>query len=293
MQEYITPDRTANAIMQTVDSYDTFLVLEGEFDELLFRKFTDKKKNKIEIGFGYENVLKIIEILKDRSFYKVLGIIDSDFRALDEEVIELENVLTTDFHDLEMSVINSDSFENVLSFHVQKEKLVTNYQNYDKFREHLFSVLKPLSFLKWLNKKEKIGLIFKPKNVDGKHLDFSKFICNKDIKFTNIESLVKCVLNYCQGKVTLTIKEEELKALLIDYNSDLDLNHISNGHDVITLIALSLRKNVSNMNSKSIYPDQLQRELYLGYEARYFQNTDLYNGIKDWETKAKSSILTF
>lgn len=294
MQEYLTPDRIANAIMQKEDSFDSFLVLEGEFDDLLFKKFIDKEKCKIEIGFGYENVLKILEILNERSFNKALGIIDSDFRILDDEKIEVENILSTDFHDLEMSTIDSEAFQNVMNFHIQEEKLVAKYENYENFKNHIFSVLKPLSFLKWLNKKQKLGLIFKPKNAEGKALDMSKFICNTQLTFSDMKTLVKSVLNYCNGKVTLTIKEDELQRSLDEFSDDnVDVNHLTNGHDVITLVSLSLRRHISNLNSKVIPPEQLQRELYLAYEARYFQNTELYKGIKYWEEKTPAKVLTF
>lgn len=294
MVEYITPIRTANAIMQKTDSYDSFLVLEGEFDDLLFRKFIDKEKCKIEIGFGYENVLKILEILNERSFNRALGIIDSDFRVLDNEKIDVENVFNTDFHDLEMSTINSEAFQNVMNFHIQEEKLVAKYENYENFKNHIFSVLKPLSFLKWLNEKEKIGLIFKPKNAEGKVLDISKFICNTNLTFSDTKTLVESVLNYCNGKVSLSIKKDELQKRLDKFiNDNIDLNHLTNGHDMTALASLSLRKHVSNLNSKAISPEQLQRELYLAYDARYFQNTELYAKIKIWETNAPGIVLTF
>lgn len=294
MVEYITPTRTANAIMQKTDSYDSFLILEGEYDDLLFKKFIDKEKCKIEIGFGYKNVLEILEILNERSFDKAIGVLDSDFSVINGEIRNMENAVCTDFHDLEMSTINSDAFQNVMNFHVQEEKLISQYGTYDNFKKHIFSVLKPLSFLKWLNQKKNIGLIFKPKNAEGKVLDLSKFICNNSITFSDTKTLVEAVLNYCNGKVTLSIKVDELQKNLDEFIDDnIDLNHLTNGHDVITLASLSLRKHISNLNSKAITPTQLQREIYLAYEARYFQNTELYKKIKDWEAKAIATVLAF
>src|SRR5690606_37119653 len=148
-----------------------------------------------------------------------------------------------------MSTIDSEAFQNVMNFHIQEEKLVAKYENYENFKNHIFSVLKPLSFLKWLNKKQKIGLIFKPKNAGGKVLDISKFICNTHLTFNNTKTLVESVLNYCNGKVTLVIKGDEIQKSLDEFIDDtVDLNHLTNGHDVITLASLSLRKHISNLN---------------------------------------------
>lgn len=292
MLEYITPTRIANAIMQKTDSYDSFLVLEGEFDCLLFKKFIDKEKCKIEIGLGCENVLNILEILNERSFNKAIGIIDSDFRIVDFEKIDIDNVLNTDFHDLEMSVINSEAFHNVMNFHIQEEKLLAKYENYENFKNHVFGVLKPLSYLKWLNNKQKIGLIFKAKNPEGRSLDMSKFICSTNLTFSDTKTLIKAVLNYCNGKVSLVVKEHELEKSLNEVLGEkIDSNHLINGHDVISLLSLSLRKHISNLNSKAIPPEQLQRELYLAYDARYFKNTQLYKKMKHWEETRRAIVL--
>lgn len=294
MKEYITPTRTANAIMQNADSFDSFLVLEGEYDILLFKKFIDNEKCKLEIGFGYEKVVEILDILNKRSFNKALGIIDSDFRLLEEEKIEVDNIVSTDHHDLEISVINSDAFQAVLSFHIQEEKLLSKYGDYENFKTHIFSVLRPLSFLKWLNQREKLGIIFKPEEPEGKKLDISKFICPTNLTFIKLEKLIETVLNYCNGKVKITIKKEDIEKKLNDLiKNDIDVYRLSNGHDVISLLSLSLRKHVSNLNSKSISSEQLQRELYLAYESRHFQESVLYTKIKDWEAKVPARILTF
>lgn len=292
MIEYITPDRTANAIMQKSDSFSSFLVIEGEFDELFFNKFTNVDCN-IEIGFGYEKVLKILEILNERKFTKALGIIDADFRILDAEVISIDNILITDFHDLEVSVINSDAFKNVLNFHIQKEKFEKNYSSFSDLRKHLFEIIKPLSYLKWLNIKNKLGIVFKPKESNGKTLDFSKFICINQLSFLDFGTLIKTVLDYSNSKVKVAIKAETLEKDLKDFITDVDLNHLCNGHDVIELMCLSLKKHISNLNSKAVSTETIHRELYLAYESSYFQDTKLYTDIKSWEDKNQLKILAF
>ncbi|WP_312698508.1 DUF4435 domain-containing protein [Sphingobacterium mizutaii] len=293
MKEFISPDRIANAISMKGDSFNSFLVLEGESDYLLFKKFIDEEICKIEIGFGYEAVLEVVKLLNERSFNKVLGIIDKDFRELDNENIETLNILCTDFHDLEVSIINSDAFANVLTYHIQEKKLIEKYGDYNNFRNHLFKTLAPLSFLKWLNKKENLGIIFKSKNIDGKPLDFVKFICVTNLTYLGNELLIKSVLDYCNGKVKILIKEQELLVALEEvFNQDVDMYQLTNGHDLILLMAISLRKHVSNLNSKAITSEQIQRELFLAYEARFFRNSTLYSQIKEWELSSKVEILS-
>ncbi|MNE58002.1 hypothetical protein D3C80_1530060 [compost metagenome] len=181
-----------------------------------------------------------------------------------------------------------------MNIYIQKEKMDSKYESTEKFKHHIFSVLKPLSFLKWLNQRQKLGLLFKPRNPEGNTLDLSKFICSTNLTFSNTEKLIKSVLEYCNGKVQVAIKKEELKEALDKFiNDDIDINHLSNGHDVISLAAISLRKHVSNLNSKAIAPDQLQKELYLAYDSRFFENSELYKKIKDWESDIPAVVLAF
>lgn len=269
------------------------MIVEGKTDFQLFDKFIKKENCCIEIAFGNENVISVINELRSRGFQGCIGIIDSDFRLLDNEMILDENILHTDYHDIEIMIIKSNCFETVLKNYVQNEKLIEKYDNYDKFRGHLFSITKHLGYLKWLNKKLNLGLIFKPNKQDGKTIDYSNFISSNDLSFLGYEKLVESILNFCNGKVKISIKKEDILEDLSNFIQDCQLEHLCNGHDIIHIISISLRKNVSNLNARSISPEQLSQDFYLAYEARYFVSTILYKNIKEWEEKNEAIILDF
>lgn len=293
MIEYITPQRIANSILQKADSFNSFLVVEGKSDFNLFNKFVSKAECKIEIAFGNSKVIEVIEELNKRNFERSLGIIDLDFNKLEGNTCITSNVIETDFHDIEIMIINSDSFETVLSHYAKSEKIEQHYGSITAFKQHLFELTKHIGFVKWLNHKKNLGLKFKPTKPEGNPLDFTNFISINDLKFLGYEKLVESILNYCNGKVKVEIKKEELIRELKDFIEECDLNHLCNGHDLMHVISISLRKNISNLNSKSVSDEQLAKEFLLSYEARYFVNTDLYKKIKGWEELKKVTILSF
>src|SRR5689334_19952084 len=121
IREEITPERVANSIIQDKLHEGVFLIVEGESDFTFFNKFIKKPECEISIAFGNFKVIEAIEILDKRNFSRKLGIIDADFRVLEKEEPINENILITDFHDLEMVIIASPALEVVLGVHCSKE----------------------------------------------------------------------------------------------------------------------------------------------------------------------------
>jgi len=292
MTDYITPDRIANSIMQKKLECN-YLIVEGKTDYRLLKKFINSENCSIEIAFGNLKVIEVIDKLKKRDFYKAIGIIDSDFRLLDDEIL-IEDILMTDYHDLEISFINSPCFETVISNYYQPEKLEKLYNNdFYELKNYFFELSKNIGYLKWLNKTDELGLTFKPANPEGKTIDYNLFISVEDLKYQGDDKLIDAILNFCNGKVKVNIKKSEILEKLEIFKKDVDLNHLCNGHDIMNIISISLRKHISNLNSKSIPVDQLEKEFSLAYESRYFMSTNLYKNIKNIEVVKKITILSF
>lgn len=292
MTEHITPERIANSIMLK-ESGVNYLIVEGKTDFRLFKKFIDNNNSSIEIAFGNLNVIDVVNELKRRNFNNVIGIIDSDFRILDEEV-EIEDILMTDYHDIEISFINSPTFETIMSSYYKEDKFEKLFnKNFSELKNYYFNISKNIGYLKWLNKIDNLGLTFKPASPEGKTIDYNVFISASDLKYKGDDKLVDAILNFCNGKVKVEVKKEEILERLNTFKKDVDLNQLCNGHDIMNIISISLRQHISNLNSKSIPADQLEKEFSLAYESRYFMETNLYKKIKNIEETKEVTILTF
>jgi hypothetical protein len=126
-------------------------------------------------------------------------------------------------------------------------------------------------------------------------LNFSEFISISSLEFLGYDKLIQAVLNYSQNKSKSlnTSMQDAKEKINILINNDIDLYQLCNGHDLVSLISLALRRKISNKNSNACSEEQIQRELMLAYDSRHFERTKLYNQIKAWEEVRKKIILRF
>ncbi|MEO6693365.1 MAG: DUF4435 domain-containing protein, partial [Saprospiraceae bacterium] len=178
MREYLTPDRIANSIAQKTSFKGTYLIVEGNSDYTLYRKFTEQEFCEIEIAFGNCNVIRVIEELQQRGFTDALGLIDSDFRRLDGNLPKNKNIIVSDDHDIEVMIIKSKALDTILAHHCDSIKYSTHLEDLKikDIREDLFNLSKSIGALKWINKSEQLGLLFKPHKQDARPLDYTNFI---------------------------------------------------------------------------------------------------------------------
>lgn len=288
MNNDITPERISNSIKLDSTFNGVHLIVEGPSDQVLFGKFIDQEKCQITIAFGSFNVIESIKILNGDNFQKKLGVIDTDFRKLIGEEPQIENLLLTDYHDIEIAIYQSNAFETVLSLYYQKFKCNDFEKQKGKtIREIILERAQPLGYLKLINKKHGLGLSFKPKNPEGRKLDYSKFISKDGLEFLGVNELIQTVINYSlnKGSQKLPTKEDIEKLLKDEMKNEHDILHLCNGHDLISIVSLSLKRVIGNQNSSQCNHEQLQNDFILAFDSKYFELTKLYLQMKDWESK--------
>lgn len=296
MIEHITPERVANSIVQDHKYKGTYLIVEGLKDNLLFNKFVANELCQIKIAFGNLNVIEVINELNKRSFKDVVGIIDSDFRVLNSEIPNNENIFLTDEHDIELMIFKSATFETLLLNYCQPEKIAPfrKLNKNKELRDILLNLAAPLGYLKWAHTIFDLGLIFKPQKPEGVPLPISDFIPVNTLEFAGYDKMLDVVINYSRNKSTkVTTKIIALKKVEEINQATVELYHLCNGHDVMSILSLGLRKKLSNLNSKAVSADQLENEFIFAYDSQYFAETRLYASIKKWEKQNNKTILSF
>jgi hypothetical protein len=296
LEKYITPARIANSILLKSNFKGTYLIVEGNSDFALYRKFVVTQFCQIEIAFGYQNVLDVISELSNRGFHDAIGLIDTDFRLLDEEVPTVPDVIVTDFHDLDLMIFMSEALETILAHYAKPNKidaLLAELQVGD-IRSIFLELALPLAYLKWANKHHNFGLVFKPLTADGKPLNVSKFISVDTLEFKGYDDMIKTVIDYSSNKSEVTATLDKISQLTKEMvNKSNDMLQLCNGHDVVSIFALSLRKKLSNLNANAVTSKHLENELIFSYDSRYFEQTDLYKRIKSWEKAKQKQVLKF
>ena len=271
-------DGIANSIIFT-RSYPgkqllSFLLVEGTTDKSVFMWHVNQLKCQITVVYGKENAADTIAILEQESFPGVLAIVDADFMVLEGTKSPTPNILFTDAHDMETMIIQSPALEKVLNEFGSEDKIAGLVKTSGKeVRRILIEASLPIGYLRWVSLLDGLSLTF-----EG--LDFNKFV--------DKETLVIHTL-----KLIKTVKDKSLKPALIETrlhskvqkikDDAHDQWHICCGHDLVHVLSIGLCKAMGTCNTNEVKPEILERSLRLAYERAYFQSTQLYLSIQQWE----------
>lgn len=72
---------------------------------------------------GYETILEVFGKIYVNN---ALGLIDADFRRIYNEIIPDDRIIMTDYHDLEIMILNPNATKNLEETFIDKRK---NYKN--------------------------------------------------------------------------------------------------------------------------------------------------------------------
>lgn len=289
MRDWITPQRTANTIrMQRSQYKGTFLLVEGEKDKTVYKRFIDQSTCRILAPFQNDNKNNIVEVLKllsEQDFEGLLAILDADFWVLEHKPPQIANLVLTDTHDLETMMLKSPALEKLLDEWVSEEKAKDFVKKRGKdIRTTLLEMGELLGYLRWVSLRDNYRLSFQK-------LDFKKLVILKSFVFVSCEKMIKVVKNNTIAKSTpeerhkkYSIDEKIIEASIRELKSEThDRWHVCCGHDLLCILSIGLRRVLGNYNAKEVDPEVLERELRLAYESSYFVKTDLYKSIEAWE----------
>ncbi len=272
--EHSNPDRILNAIGMklNVNNDLVFILVEGDTDKRLFKKIFDDSKVSIEITFGKQNLLEVIDLLhqnklgREISFFAVK---DSDFDRIHKKA-EIKNLYLTDTSDTETMILSSLALDSVLLELAQESKIEGK-----NVLQILLNSAKILGSLRLINELENLNLKFT-------ELTFSKFVDKSNLKI-DIDEMIKTVFN--------NSKRQDLKidAFKLKINQILLQNHdllqLCNGHDLVELLSISLTKLIGNKGQQDVKIEQLESHLRISYRFDDFKLTKLYASIIEWENQ--------
>ena len=252
-----------------------FILVEGKSDIKLFRKFFNLTKCKVEnIPGGNPKLEECVSNLV-QIYPLVIGIRDADFIKLDNTEYSKQNMFLTDFHDIEMTMLAQNVVLNALVFEftsLPKEKHL-------KFRNDIIKSIKMVSYLKWLNHKENLKLIFSSGFQDL-------------ISFTNLEidfsQYLKRVISKSENAL---IKDEEIIKEKISNLISLepDMMQLTNGHDILNTFASFFRKEAKH---KGLNDENLASSFRMAFTLEHFQETNLSDNLKQWSLENNTTLFS-
>lgn len=259
-------------------SYDgIYLILEGDSDELLFSKFVKEESCDIRVADGKENVINLIEMLNNRGKDKVIAIVDKDLDWMNSSTHYSSNVYTTDYHDIEIMCVFSDSFGYVMKEFCSKRKLV-NFASIDKLREYIVMLSLPIAHFRIYDKENNLNLSFKPNGKKEKELDYTKFIDKLSFEFLGYEVMIETVKRYYNQAISLNT-ENIINGIHEICNRELKVENMLHGHDVTNIISIGLKKKIGKSITQNANSEDIERSLRLAYTFSDFSKTQLYQDI--------------
>jgi hypothetical protein len=273
VREFLTDDRDANQVRLRRSTFSgTFLLVEGTSDKVFYERFIDKIACQVVIMAGKPSskfkAIAVLDILDRSNFHGVLAIVDADFDRLEDSVYESMNLLRTDTHDLETMLIDSPALDKVVAEFGSEEKIAKLKLD---VRTSLVEAGISIGYLRWISQCDRLNLTFSD-------LKFSKFIDEKNLQMNELD-LIQEVKNKSQA---FSLNTEDLQQRIADENNKgFNPWQVCCGHDLVEILALGLRKTIGTM---SVDSDSLERSLRLAYEEVYFQKTQLWANIRQWES---------
>ena len=250
-----------------------FILLEGNSDIRLFRKFFNLQNCKVERIPGGNS--KVEECVADliKIYSLVIGIRDADFIKLGTIPYLKPNMFLTDYHDMEMSLITEEeTFSAIVFEYTDIEK-----SNHVNFRETIIKAINSVSYLKLLNQIENLEIKFEPTFIDlidfaGLKIDFPQYFGRLLGKSPNAK---------ITDLPTIVARMQALEA------TSPHPYQLCNGHDFIKALTIFIRQ---NGKAKSCNTESLASAFRMNFRNEYFVKTDLFVESKKWADTVNCAI---
>lgn len=270
----------SNCLYQTVEEIVTeisisqdstpWLVVEGVSDVRFFSTRKLPNSPKCVIAFGWANVVSVIsKVTEENIAGSIVGFIDRDHREDVGIAVDYENIVATDYRDLEISMFESGALHRILvefgSSH-KLPKLSCGTVNISLVRSCIYEIAEALGRFRYYSLKNDL-------NIKFKGIDYSKFI-NKETLSLDPDKLINQINSKSDSKVTKDDFEVAQHCLLPERLSD--SKNLNSGHDVIEIFGISLRKVWGSNNTSDVNRETLEASFRIGYSDEELEGTNMY-----------------
>ena len=242
----------------SLNAEKTVFVVEGKDDVDFYASFLKTDSVCIYPDGNCAKHLVILNALNGNYGGRILAVKDADFDRLEGRSIPFKNLLLTDAHDLE-GMILMGGIPSLPDDDAKRCKTIE--------LDALYAELKDISYLKWYNHANHIGLDFKGISLD---LGFEAYLAAVMANTANAENVnIGDVMAFRQR------------------NPNVSLPELCNGHDLFERIYVRA-KCVNNENfAKKPFFSRLRKS----YTKEKFSTTFLFDSITKWEDAYSKSII--
>ncbi|RUV23652.1 DUF4435 domain-containing protein [Mesorhizobium sp. M7A.F.Ca.MR.245.00.0.0] len=261
----------AEVVMLKAASDKLSLLVEGPSDFKFFATYISDGNCEIVIGWGRENSLTAMTILNAIPVSGVLCIIDRDFDLFLGNEVDVQNVIVTDDHDIEITMFKSPAVEKLVIELGSAEKSKTRREAGFDIRSDVVAVAYVLGVARLHSIKEGHSLKF-----DGLKFRY----VDKKLTFA-VKDMFQEIINHSQ-KLGVPF-EGFLQELESWKKIEHDRLQMCCGHDVSAVLGLAFQSLWGTKNAKDVDAEGIESRLRLAFGIDDFRVSDLYKKIKSWE----------
>lgn len=263
-----------NAARHTV-----FLLVEGASDVRLWETHVDRSRCQVRGMQGRDSVVCHLEQMRGEGKSGFVAVLDADFDRVEGTLPQDRDVVFTDLHDIECTLVASPALDKVLTNCASREKLEAfQKERGHSVRDELLLRAVMIGRLRWLSRRNDLKFAFR-KDERGtgtfRTIDHAKF-CDDRTWQIDPKKLVQHVINFNSRH---ELNAEELLAQL-SLLPDADAWQVSVGHDLVALLVVGLRR---KLGSRTIAIETMQDYLTLAFERDHLVVTKMYHQLRAWE----------
>lgn len=267
-----------------------FLVVEGESDERFFNKLLDHSVCKaISICDERSNKEEVIRFIDKKNKDKLkgfLGIVDADFDHILGRTDLPENIIMTDFHDMEMVILKSQPDLRSIYSEIADPLLIKKYEaESGKFIDSVINVAYEIGILR-------LACSRRPPNSRPvtKDLEYLSAI-DRDFSI-NMQELETKIVKGSGGKCQF---EKDLEDWMnFEKKQNHDKYQVCCGHDVTEILVRCFSSEEDSFGygcTKLLTSSKIESLLRVAYIPESFTHTDMYHKILEWEENNGIKIL--
>lgn len=244
-----------------------FLVVEG-VDDARFWRPRKHETCELIIGEGKPNVLGCIQKLDEEHFFGALGLVDNDYDILVGTKLDSKNLVSTDAHDLECMLCRSTALDTALAEFGDPTKIRRFEKNSRQdTRTELLERAAEFGRIRCAALRSEFG-------TEIKNLRIPRFV--KEVDWSIDFNLAVEVVATSEA-AAVGLKNE------IDRLPTLDPWHVSQGHDMIEILRIGLKRVLGNI-APSIGTNSISGILRAAMPLEELKSTQMGTEIESWET---------
>ncbi len=281
----ITAQTIANQVrLERAVHKGSFLLLEGDNDCRLFKKFIDSLECSLVNCHFKEVVLGSLRILEAGGFVGALGIVDKDYWDFIQPRDLPTNLVQTDENDIEIMILRTEALLNVLrEFGSERKMRLMEAGACARVEHDILESAARVGALRLLSARESLNLKFRCMTY--------KFESNSSMVL-DLRKTVEHVLARSQ-RFTTDLRDELIQKIERMLESPEDVAAFCNGHDCVRILGRALRHKLGS-NGQFDSDDgasNLGKVLRLAYERTFFIATNLFSAIRSWESATGYVVL--